>query len=404
MATLATIFGELGKGLSIDQTLVRRLHNYQIAFVNRNSDHVAFFGGNLLGVHPVRFRTSDRELWFDSVVKIDEQELRDAILTCPDIDPSFKVSSDTFNQSCLWLLHAIAVSKLDEKQKHQALLDTALIMQYKLISSLMAHYFPYPADESVAIATYAELSRKFALKVYGSWGALLHARAEDIISPGSIHFRTYREYNNDKAVVYMANDIQGRLRETVNSLSEVFYRVKETGSKFTLVSATMERDGLLVVKDKHSNYQTYTRYLKEVMSDKPSFVRSELTSIIADAMHTMPARLMVEVLGWMSDHHDGKHPEVDALVDGVLNHAYDYVTHNRSFNSARVDLPLLLTRLRALYMASRMADPALIECKTLANAIVAKAVKTQNPSILASLRTGLQLYVVIRAFSMSYYT
>lgn len=404
MATLKEIFDKLGGKLVIDANLLKRLRRYEVAFRTRNEDHVAFFGGNLLGVHPVRFRTSDREMWFDSIMEIDEKELKDALMTCPAIDPSFKVSSDTFNQSCIWLMHAIWVSKLSPEQKQQGMIDVALIFQYKLLSSLMAHYFPYPADESVAIATYAELSRKFALKVYGSWGALLRMRALDIVGPTSIHFATFRDYVDDKKVVYMANDVQGRLRETVNSLSEVFYRVKSTGMKFTLVSATVEKDGLLVVRDKHSNYQTYTRYLKEILSDKVSFLRGELASIIVDAMHTVPAHLLDEVLTWMSTYHNNRHPEIDQLVDGVLNHAYDYVTHKREFNAARVDVPLLLQRLRTLYMASRMADPALIECKALAGKIVEQSVKTKNPSIQASLRTSIQLYIVLRAFSMSYYT
>jgi hypothetical protein len=404
MATVAEVFHRLGQKVTMDSSLVKRLHHFQVSFTTRSEEHAAFFGGNLLGVHQVRFRPSDREAWFDTVLELDEQDIKDGLRECPGIDPGFKVSSDAFNQSCIWLLHALYASKLPEGQKQAAMLDTALIYQYKLISSLLAHYFPYPADESVAIATYAELSRKFALKVYGSWGALLQARALDIIGDESIHKDTIRVYNSDKGVVYMANDVQGRIREIINSLTVVFYRVKESGKKYTLVSATMERDGLQVVKDKHSNYQTYTRYLKEVMSDKVSFIRSELTSVISDAMHTMPEHLLDEVLGWMSAHHNGRHPEVDGLVDGVLHHAYDYVTHNRDFNAGRVDLGLLLARLRALYMASRMADPELLKNKELAASIVVQAVKTKNPSIQASLRTALQLYAVLRAFSMSYYT
>jgi len=403
MATLAGLFGDMGKGLVIDAALAKRVHNYRIQFLNRNEAHIAFFGGNLLGVHPVRFRTSDRQLWFDSVLKMDEIELKDGLLEVPAIDPSFKVSSDTFNQSCIWLMHAFWTSKLPEAQRIAAATDVALVLQYKLISSLMAHYFPYDADEATAIATYAELSRKFALKQYGSWGKLLEARAEDIVSAGSIHAKTWREYNDDKAVVYMINDIQGRLRETVNSLCEVFYRVKESGKKFALVSSTMEQDGLQVVKDKQSNYQTYTRYLKEVLGDQVSFIRGELQSIVCDAMHTMPPKLFEEVLVWMCANHNSKHPEVDELIDGVLNHAYDYVTHSRELNANRVDIGLLIARLRALYMASRMADPALISCKLLADKVVAQAVKTKNPSILASLRTGAELYIVLRSFARSYY-
>lgn len=402
--TIKEVFDLHGTALVVDATLVRRIHNFGQSWINRNESHIAWAGGNLLGVHPIRFKTSDRESWFESILQVDEKALEKDLHSLPSIEPTFIVSSDPFNQSCLWLAHKIVESRLSAKDKHAALVDTMLVLQYKLISSLMAHYFPYPADESTAIATYAELSRKFALKVYGSWGALLLGRAEDIVGKESIHYSTYMDYNSDKAIVYMANDIQGRLREIVKSLTTVFYKVKESGSKFTLVSATEIRDGLTIIKDKHSNYRTYTRYVKEIITDQPSFIRPELTKVVCDAMHTMPPTLFGQTLAWVSEHGDGKTSEVDQLVDEVLNHAYDYITHNRSFKTNRIDIPLMLTRLRALYMASRMVDPVLIHCKALADDIVNRSVKSHNPSIRASVRTGLQLYLTLRAFSMSYYT
>lgn len=400
--TFKAVFDRHSSDLKIDQALVRRLHNYALGFVNRNEDHVNFFGGNLLGVYPVRYRTTDRETWFDSVVKMDEREVQNDLHEVEAFDADYQVSSDTFNQSCIYLLHRIYTSTLSSSQKEQALMDTTLIMQYKLISSLMAHYFPYPADQQIAIATYAELSMKFSLKIHGSWGALLQARAKDVLDQHSIHYKTYTEYKNDPGVIYMINDIQGRLREIIKSMVAVFYQVKESGKKFALVSATLERDGLTIVKDKHNQYQTYTRYVKQILSDKPSWVRAELSSIVCDAMHRMPPRLFEDTLAWMSDH-QGHAPVIEQLIDEVLNHAYDYVTHNRSFQNGRIPLELLLTRLRALYMASRMVDPALLKSKELAESLVAQAVKTKNPSIQASIRTGVQLYICLRAFSMSYY-
>lgn len=41
--------------------LAKRVINFQIGFVNKKEDHIAFFGGVLTGVHVVRFTPQDMQ-------------------------------------------------------------------------------------------------------------------------------------------------------------------------------------------------------------------------------------------------------------------------------------------------------------------------------------------------------
>ncbi len=399
--TIKEVFAKHGKNLTVDATLVRRLNNFGNGWINRSESHVAWVGGNLLGVDPIKFKTTDRQSWFEDILQMDEQALEDDLHSSPEVDPDFQVSSDAFNQSCIYLAYRIATSSLPDHTKHAALVDTFLIMQYKLMSSIMSHYFKHPADRPTAQATYESLNKKFMIKALGSWGAVLHARAEDIIAAHSIHYQTYTKYNDGKRVVYMINDIQGRLREQIKALTNEFYKVRESGSRYQLVSATIERDGLTVIKDKVGTYQTYTRYLKGLLSDRPSFIRPELAKIVCDLQHTMPPKAFDDALGWISANATNK--DVLMLVDEALNHAYDYIMHTREFQTGNVNIGLLLTRLRALYMASRKVNPILIRCTDIADEIVAREVRSQNPSLRASVRTGVLLCVVLRGFAYTYY-
>jgi hypothetical protein len=403
--TIKSVFETVAADVAIDAALLKRIHDYQVAFVNRNPDHLAFFGGNLMGVHPMRFRPQDREAWFDDVLDIDELALSDGIADVAAIDAEWKRANDVMNLSCVWLLHAIMMSKLSPAQKEQGCLDTLLILQYKFLGSLMAWYFRFPADEAVMLAVYARLSKKYALKAAGSWTNLLHMRAMEILSPKSVHYQTFMQFNRDPSIVYMVTDIQGRLREIVKSMTAVFYKVREEGARILSENSVMDIDGTMVLKDKTRNYSTLIRYGLSVVDDRNSFVKAELVKVIADAMHTMPPKLFVETLEWMAVNHTGKYAErTDRLISETLIYAFNLIASDRALLGKASGVTPLLAKLRALYMASRMPESSpLALTKQLSEDIVTDAVRTRNGSVIASIRTAVQLYIVLRTVAMPHY-
>ncbi len=400
------VFEEYCGDIKIDRRFIRMLRQMRLAFVNRNSDHVQFFGGNLLGVYPVRYRTSDREQWYDEVLEANESDLVKAVKDLDSIDPTWVRASDPVNLSVVWLMYRIHNSSaLSARDKEQGLMDVLLMLQYKFISSIMSHFFPYPADHAVAVATYEALSRKFDLKKYGSWQALLEARAEAIMARSSIHYTTYTKLTDDDAIVYMVSDIQARLREIVKKTSAVFYRVKEQNLRISSTSSTIEIDGMSEILDRQRDHSRYTRYLHSIITDKPTFIRQELVDVVGDVLHTMPERYLKETLEYCSDNYGAKGDKrIEKLIDETLLHAYEYLSNNRGVMSGPSDLGSLITKLRNIYMASRMSDPVLIGMRDLAEGIVKDSISSRNKAVMASVRTGLQIYLILRAFSMNHYT
>lgn len=405
--TIKSVFAGLTADIPIDAKFLQRVHEFQVSFTQKNEDHIAFFGGNLLGVHPIRFLPSDRNKWFDDILTLDDLALQDELYKLPSMDPNHKVASDVMNHSCVWAMYAIHSSPhLTPAQKEQGLLDVALVLQYKYLTSIMWRNFKYPADPAIAQATYNALTRKFALKVCGSWKALLIQRSKDIVTRSSIHYGAYTTLSPDKAIIYMINDIQGRLREIVKAMVAVFYRVKNEGIRVVVNKSTeIEEGGIVLVKDVDRPGSSYIRYIHEVIDDKTTFIREELVKIICDAMHTMPPRLFREVLEWMSvNHRTSSAKKIDQFLDETIIYAYGFVSEQKALQGSHQGLVNMLVKLRALYMASRMVDPTLILTRDLAESIVKSAVTTKNATVIASLRTAIQLYVTLRAFTKSYYT
>jgi hypothetical protein len=401
------VFQEGCPDLVFDKTFLKKLSHYTQAFANKNDDHIAFFGGALLGVQTIRFRTEDRNRWFDDILETDDLAIEDELHRLPEIVSTRHVSGDVMNMSCLWVVHSIFVSKhLSMTEKEAGMTDALMVLQYKIITSIMAHFFPYPADERVAIATYAALSKKFGLKVYGSWRALLLSRVRDVLSKSSIHYKTYTEFNYDKPIVYMVNDIHNRIKDIIKNIRDVFAQVsKDPKGMINRTSSTTSIDGELSVKTLKRSYVVYRRYIHEIITDRPSFIRDELVQIIGSAMQTMPLPLFEETLAYVSLNSGARgDKDILELVDDTLTHAIEYITTNSALIGNVNDIGGLISKFRALYMASRGSDPTLLAMRDKAEDITKRAVKSKNASVIASVRTGLMLYILLRTFTRHYYS
>lgn len=387
--------------LSIDQKWVKSLRSITNGFITKNDNHVKFFGGHFLGVYQIRWTDQDRETWYDDILQTDDIALEDDLHSLKAINTDWVVSSDTYNLSCLYLVHAIHTSKLPESLKHAAKIDVLLNLHFKLLTSLLARRFKYASDRETEMAAFNDLTKRYALKQYGTWLALLRARCEDIIGPRGIHRKTIETFRDDAGIISMINDIQTRLRDMVNRLTSSLYDALASNAKITSVSNVMTVDGEAIVKDVTRELTKYKRYIHTVISDKNSFVRPELVSIVADAIHTLSVPRFVVTLGHMSEcYGTSQLPWLPQFLDEVLIHAFDYIKSNRLRTT---DLQLIITRMKGLYMAAKMSDPAMLQLKEMAAAIVASHGKERSPALAASERTAVILYVLIRTLVANHY-
>jgi hypothetical protein len=404
------IFDKLvGASLPIDSYMVKQVHRYQTDFVNKNKDHTEFFGGNLTGVHITRFTDSDKSKWFEDVLdNADSEELREKLHTVPALQNEkgvFIISGDVMNLSCMWLLHKFHnASNIPLDHRRNAMIDVMLAMQFKMLTSLLFHYFRYPADRAVAEATYAMLTNKYSLKVYGSWIGVLRSRCEDVISNTSIHFDTISKMDNDVGVVRAINDIQGRLRDMLKNIYGVFLQAHHSGAKVSATSSVIEHDGVEILKDTSKSQTTYIRYIKSIIGDSNSFIREELLRVVANIMPSAPPKHLRTTLEFLSRNYlKAQSDEVIKLLDNTLIHSFTYLAENRATMRSGIDLPSLLTRLRGVYTSSRSTDPDLLELRKIVEDITRTAIDVKTEAVIASVRTAVLLYIIARTYTMRHY-
>lgn len=400
--TIKAVFERHLSDLSLDSKWVKNLKEYTNAFITKNDNHVKFFGGHFLGVYQIRWLDTDKQAWFDDILQVDEVGLEDDLHALPAINTDWHVSSDVFNLSTLYLLHALRNSNLSNTDKENAMVNVLLNLHFKFLTSLLSRRFRYASDRETEMAAFADLTKRYSLKQYGNWIKLLRARCEDIISPTGIHRRTIERFSDDRAIVDMINDIQSRIRDMVNRLTTEIHEAIASNSKITSVSNVMEVDGASIVKDQQRELSRAKRYINTVISDKRSFVRPELVAIVGDVMHTLSVPRFVTTLEYMSECYGTKiMPFLPEFLDEILIHAYDYISTNRIRTN---DLMTIIKKLRAIYMASRTSNPSMLKIRDWAHAIVNSHGKERSSALAASERTAIILYVLVRAMTERHYT
>lgn len=407
MSTLKEVLDEQFDQVKFNRDLCKRIIRYSQSFMTRNEDHNAFFGGVLLGVHPIRFLESDREAWYEDVLEVDEELLYNRFKSVKAINFDFKVMSDVFNYTPIYIAHRLEQeTSIPQKLRKDAQVHAFMVLHYRFLTSLLVNRFKYPADPEVAQATYAALSGRYDIRRYGSWRALLEARSEDLVSPNSIYRRAIKDFKPDPSLIRVVTDTQGRIREVVKKIYVVYLETLRSGVRVSTTSDTrISTDGEMVLKDRRNGYSAYIRYMNEVVQSESNLIKGELLEVIGSAMPTMPPKLLKETLRVLSKNYNQRNQKyLEEIVNETLLYTFDYLQSNRAVLGRTNDLPGLLTKLRSLLMASRSSDPTVLKLRQYTEKLVRQSVTTRNGAVIASVRTGLLLYITLRALTKDHYS
>lgn len=407
MSSLKEVFGEHTQHLKFDAKLADAFFKMQTHFVNKNQEHMDFFGGCLTGVQVVRFTRQELNLFFSDTLDLDPLELRQELLKLPDIHEERKVASDTFNLTCMYLVHRFLTSPLlDPKRRERAALDVCLLFNYKCLTSLMSEYFRYPADPRLAQATYANLSYRFLIKKLGSWQEVLNFRAGEMIDDAGLHRKNLIKFSEDERITYAVTDSQGRLRSMLKYIYAEMMKAQKDGEKiYTTSSTIVDADGEEVFKDKVHGLENYLHYTLEIAHDKHSFIKQELIAIIVKMMPTMQERGFIKVLDWLTDS-IGKpnHKHINDLIELTVTHSYHYL-HSQGIQVRQSkDVGVILSKLKNIYVSSRATDTDLLKMRELGAEMITDSIGKTNDQAVAAIRTGLFLYICLRTYTKHYYS
>lgn len=395
MSDLKKVFDRHCGTINVDSRFLRKLKHYHDSLFNKDDDTMSFFGGGLWGVYPIFFDKADINTWFEEIMDVDDIELKQEVHELPTINPNYKVSSSILNLSLFYIVHRnLRTNSLSPNDKMLASVLVLRILHYRLISSLQGHYFRYKADKSIALAVYSSLSMRFSVKCYGSWGKLIDGRAEDILSNRSIHRIALERFQPDEQIIYMVNDVQGRIRDVCKKLNAEFYRLRDEETSIGTTSKLLAGEEGEYLKDTIDDYNKYRQYMGRTIRDKSSLIRHEIIDIVSRTIHRLPQDTLQTVLIWLNNNIETTHNKmIESWLDNLIGHAFQYIQDNKIKTN---QLALILSKLRTVYLASRISDERLIESKELGSRITTLAIPDRSQTVRSTVRTATMLYIVMR--------
>lgn len=402
MITLSDVLDEAFKHAKFDKAMADAVYRFQVAYLNRDREHLAFFGSNLLGVHVIRWRVKETVQFFHDVCGVDAMHLEREIRRVTTIVHEYVISSDPLNLTMMYLIHRFLTSgRLTDKQRERAAYDTALVFFYRCIAIRQSDYFHFPADPKLAQAAYARLSNKFLIKQEGTWKKVMEYRAKALLDPkASIHYKALVSFTDDGATAYAISDSENRVRELYKNYYQVFEEVRTDGTRIHSASSTqIDVDGEETLKEKVKSTEQYINYIRQAIIDKEGFVRQDLVKVITDINTNTSQRILLATLGWLSDsYNDLKwHKKIDEWLGLIIVHSFHLLDQVNGEDSKH--LPKMLTTLKNLYLSTRSTDPDLLKIRKIGDELIKAANGSVNNSLAMATRTATILYITLRAIT-----
>lgn len=403
--TLNDVFTRHFANVKFDKQLSGKVNRFHIYMSSSSTEHMQFFGGNLLGVNVLRFTPRDIRKFFDTVIEIDYATLETDLRKVPTIYHDNSISGDVFNLTLFYMIHRFYTSAvLSEPDRMRGAYDCALVFCYRCCFALTNNYFKYPVDPKVAQAAYANLSQKHLIKKLKTWKNLCDYRATRIVEKVSkdgtkgLNYDRLYLFNDDLSVTSIIQDSQGRFKSIFSIYYDEFDKVHKDGQSIAVTSATIEDvDGDIVIREKTKGVESYINYARQLMNDPDGFIDPDLVTVVADMNGNSSYKMISGTLQWLAQsYHDPKYSKaVDKFVTDVIVQSMYYIEHNIPIGR-RKDLPFILVTLKNLYLSTRSVDPQLLSIRQQGEKLLKAYNKKASVSLISATRSAVILYIILR--------
>ena len=413
---LKTAFSNIPElNFEITQEMLHDLESFVVYFETKN-EHSLTLNSAIYGVHPIYFLNSDAQILFD-IFRVREEFIQNALNEIPDsvISSDWYVTNDTYNQLTIWLAHRIINSRFANEVKNKAIYNLFKMLNYKFFTSFVNHCYRYGANKAIMEATINGLSNKFDIIKYGTWKKVLEVRSEDIVDPSGIHYNTLKNYDDDKAIVYVLSDSQTRIRNKLKLINEEYNKRKDENDAIgTYMTSSINSEGEKFIIDNVNVLDSMISNMIVQVQSTSKFIDNEAINTICKIFKAIHPDTFRRILVMYSDlactqvnsgdmEKVGKTNTREDIYIGVPLMISEFLQKTyRACILDKIDVTnkgAVYQKAKNLYTSSRVIDPDILTIKRSFSSFVVSCGESTRVATLSSLTIGLMMYILFLSFS-----
>jgi len=374
------------------------------------------FNSPYLAVSDAYFLPKDASAIFE-IFGVDQSAFGAAVKSVPAINDQYHVSSNDFNQLIMWLVWCFQRSNLPAQLKYDSQLYLVMQLNYKFFCGITHEFFPYGAKEDVMRYTIENLTAKSDIKNEdtATWRAILRKHATGFLDSTSVHIKTIRDYEPDKAVVYMITDLHTRIFSKVRLVASAYYDNVKKGNTIGSSSATMTNDeGEEEMKALKATLDNSILQINTIVPNVHTFIDEERVKLCANLASNIRPDMLRAVLVTFSGQATIQYQSgttEDILVEkqkkNTIYIGYKILIREMVQKTYRwcslhgVDMKTpsaILRETSSVYRASRLSDPDLLKIKDSVDYFLKLNTAYKRDATLVSLRIAFILYIICLTF------
>lgn len=398
--------------LKIDSKIIKNFEDLVVMWELRQQHPVAL-NSQSIGVYPIAFLPNDRTAFFE-LFGLTEARVRTLTQKISAIHQDRKVTSDPFNILSTWLMYLGYRDIPSAKTRDEFMFNVAKYLHYRYFTSLVNYYFCHGANEKIMNATINGLSRKFDIIIYGTWKKTIEARCYDLISPESIHLKTFAHAPDDDGFLYAITDPQTRIRDKIKNIFAEYCATRDRGDKIgtrgSTSTSSLDGEKILVHKARTLDLMIYNLQ-NEIQVERLFIDNQTLTYIsnmftnISQDMLKSALKSMVNLAKTQSDSReldavktvDGKviYVGMRVFIENLIQKTYRYCIHSGIDVTNKAQMFL---KIKNVYSSSRINDEDILANKQSMAYLVTFLNVSRRETTISSLRLALIMYILVRSF------
>ena len=389
----------------------QQIYMETLQYTARDS-HVEALNTNRLGLAKILFLPKDENMVFD-IFQIDRADFTNTIYQCKSIKKDWNVTGHPFNIATAWIIHKLTINTtVNITLRQKAIMSLGRLINYRFFSSLMQPRFQHPCNEDVMEYTINNLSGKYAIvkAETNTWDKLIMERVEHLyLSHKSPHFKTFKTFTPDKAVLYAISDPQSRIRNNINLVYGEYIENIKQGNSIKNTSLTNKIGDDTVINNIIDNIDSYCNNTINVVINPYKFIDNELITIVAGINKNIRKDMFKDFLNIYSQYaiHQNKNKKANVvdktglligyrtLIRGIIQKTYRRIMlKGDSINNKTA----VLLSTKNLYSNSRIVDKDILVIKSSLDNFITNYTKFKREQTKIALRLSFILYIILLSF------